>query len=61
MCIYKKFLVAGLVLICSGTVFGADVILNEYNAVDNIYFLNVGTAAVDAVSKATAATGLNWL
>jgi len=38
--------VAGLVF-CSAATFGADVILNEYNAVDSDNFLNGGNAAVD--------------
>jgi hypothetical protein len=47
VCIDKKFLVVCVVLIYSGIVLGADVILNEYNAVGGTDFLNGGTAAVD--------------
>jgi hypothetical protein len=47
MCIGKKFPVVCLALFCFGTVFGADVILNEYNAVGNSDFLNGGNAAAD--------------
>ncbi|OHB61878.1 MAG: hypothetical protein A2167_00115 [Planctomycetes bacterium RBG_13_46_10] len=41
-------LVTGIfILICSGATFGAQVILNEYNAVSNTNFLNGGDSAAD--------------
>lgn len=47
MFIVKKLLMVCLILIFSGNIFAADVILNEYNAVANSEFLNGGTAQVD--------------
>jgi len=44
----KKYLALYLVAIFSGTVIGADVILNEYNAVGSTNFLNGGNASADA-------------
>jgi hypothetical protein len=44
----KKIFTICLMLSFTGIVFGADVILNEYNAVDNDAFLGGGTAALDA-------------
>lgn len=43
----KEFPAICLILVFSGTVFGADVILNEYNAVSSSEFLNGGNAAAD--------------
>lgn len=43
----KKFCVFCLILIFSGNIFAADVILNEYNAVDEFEFLNGGFASAD--------------
>jgi len=43
----KKILLVGLVLFLSGNAFGADVILNEYNAVAGGSYLNGGTAQMD--------------
>lgn len=43
----KNLLMVCLILIFSGNIFGADVILNEYNAVDDIEFLNGGDASAD--------------
>lgn len=43
----KAFLAVSLIVIFSGGVFAADVILNEYNAVDGSVFLNGGTALAD--------------
>jgi hypothetical protein len=37
-----------LLLVCASSLFGASVILNEYNAVDLAEYLGGGTAAVDA-------------
>lgn len=44
----KKILVVCLILLCLGTTYASDVILNEYNAVSSTNFLNGGDAAVDA-------------
>jgi len=43
----REFLVICSVLVCAGPAFGADVILNEYNAVAGAEYLNGGNAAVD--------------
>ncbi|MHC4751321.1 MAG: hypothetical protein ACYTFW_15800, partial [Planctomycetota bacterium] len=43
----KKFCVLCLILSFLGSAFGADIILNEYNAVSSINFLNGGNASVD--------------
>jgi len=43
----KELLAICLILVFSGTVFAADVILNEYNAVSTSDFLNGGNAAAD--------------
>ncbi len=43
----KKFLMVCLILSFPGNIFGADVILNEYNAVSSTNFLNGGDSAVD--------------
>ncbi len=43
----KELLTACLILSFSGNIFGADVILNEYNAVANTEFLNGGDASAD--------------
>ncbi len=43
----KKLFAVCLILSFTGIVFGADVILNEYNAVDADEFLGGGTAALD--------------
>jgi hypothetical protein len=43
----KVFILLFLVLVCFCTAFGADVILNEYNAVGNGLFLNGGNASAD--------------
>lgn len=48
MFIVKKLLMVCLILIFSGNIFAADVILNEYNAVANNKFLNGGSASADA-------------
>ncbi|MCK4753543.1 MAG: hypothetical protein KAS75_08850 [Planctomycetes bacterium] len=44
----KKFLMVCLVLSFSGTIFAADIILNEYNAVDSNEFLNGGDSSADS-------------
>lgn len=44
----KKFLVVCLILLCLGTTYASDVILNEYNAVGGTNFLNGGDTAADA-------------
>jgi len=44
----KKFCVFFLILSFLGGVFGADIILNEYNAVSNTLFLNGGNASADS-------------
>ena len=43
----KKVLMVCLILIFSGNIFGADVILNEYNPVGDSVFLNGGDASAD--------------
>ncbi len=43
----KEFLVICLILSFSGSVFSADVILNEYNAVSASEFLGGGNASSD--------------
>ena len=43
----KECLMVCLILSVSGNIFAADVILNEYNAVDDIAFLNGGNAQAD--------------
>ena len=47
MCGLKKLFAVCLILSFTGIVFGAAVILNEYNAVDTDEFLGGGTAALD--------------
>ena len=44
----KKFCVFFLILSFLGSAFGADIILNEYNAVSNTMFLNGGNASADS-------------
>ncbi len=44
----KEILIVCLILSFSGTVFAADIILNEYNAVDGTEFLNGGDSSADA-------------
>jgi len=44
----RRFLVICLILICLNSAFGADVILNEYNAVGSTQFLNGGDDIVDS-------------
>ena len=44
----KKFCVLCLILSFLGSAFGADVILNEYNAVSSSMFLNGGNASADS-------------
>ena len=46
MFIVKRLFLVCLMVVC-GRVFGADVILNEFNAVDELEFLNGGTAIAD--------------
>jgi hypothetical protein len=48
MCKDKRLLITCVLVICSPVIWGADVILNEYNAVNATGFLNGGNAAVDA-------------
>jgi len=43
----KEFFTLCLILSFSGNIFGADVILNEYNAVNSISYLNGGSASAD--------------
>jgi len=43
----KEFLIFCLILISSGNIFAADIILNEYNAVAGSEFLNGGNSQVD--------------
>ena len=43
----KKILIVCFILMLSGSIFGADVILNEYNAVDSDEFLNGGNVLAD--------------
>jgi len=45
---FKYFIIVCLVLSLSGYAFGADVILNEYNAVAGSMFLNGGNSSADA-------------
>ena len=47
MCRLTYFWTACLILSLAGNIFGADVILNEYNAVDTNLFLGGGTALLD--------------
>lgn len=47
MCVTRMFLLFVVLSLSSGSLWGADVILNEYNAVDGTDFLNGGDAAAD--------------
>ena len=44
----KKFCIFFLILSFWGSAFGADIILNEYNAVSSTLFLNGGNASADS-------------
>ena len=44
---FREFLAVCSILILTGNVFAADIILNEYNAVDGSLFLNGGLALFD--------------
>jgi len=44
----REFVTACIILSFSGYAFGADVILNEYSAVDDSQYLNGGGSSADA-------------
>jgi hypothetical protein len=71
MTFFKKIVIYFTILILSAYAFGADVILNEYNAVAGSTFLNSGDSSADldgsghqihisAELLVMAATGSNW-